>query len=214
MARRARGGVGESQGQGAEAPCPCDSPTPPRARRATPNRHGTPRGVQGTTVPWRGSRGQSPLALLADTRAVVSVEAALALALVMLPLLLGLFDLGTALTVRLRVDRAVQAGLFGAWGVAGASAGQIAQAAQAGGGSGSPAVSASASLACYCLPPTGTLQDASPVECDDDEGECPSGQVLGDWATVTARASVSLPFPLPWVSSPLQLGATGTARVQ
>ena len=74
--------------------------------------------------------------MLADTRAVVSVEAALALALVMLPLLLGLFDLGTALTVRLRVDRAVQAGLFGAWGVAGASAGQIAQAAQAGGGSG------------------------------------------------------------------------------
>ena len=151
--------------------------------------------------------------MLADRRAVVSIEAALALGLVVLPMLLGLFDLGTALTVRLRVDRALQAGLFGAWGVAGASAAQISQAAVAGAGSGSPAVSASTDLACYCLPPTGTLQDASPAACGD-AGSCPSGQVLGEWVTVTASAPVSLAFPLPGVASPLVLSATGTARIQ
>ncbi len=143
----------------------------------------------------------------------MSVEAALALALVVLPLLLGLFDLGTALTVRLRVDRALQAGLFGAWGVSGASSSQIASAAVAGAGSGSPAVTAAASVACYCLPPTGTVQGASPTDCDDDT-PCPAGQVLGDWASVTASASVTLPVPLPGVASPLVLSASGTARIQ
>ena len=63
VARRARGGPGGWARQGAVAPCLAQPPGPPRARRATPHRHGTNRWIQGRR-PWWGSRGQRPLALL------------------------------------------------------------------------------------------------------------------------------------------------------
>ena len=156
--------------------------------------------------------GTGPAAGLgADRRAVASVEAALALALVLLPLLLGLFDLGTALTTRVRLDRAVQAGLFYAWGTSGAGTAAIAQAAVAGYGGGKPTLTASAGMACYCLAPTGTRASGTAVACTDS---CPSGEVLGVWLTLTATAPVVLPFPLPGVASPLTLAATSTVRSQ
>lgn len=148
---------------------------------------------------------------IADRRGVVSVEAALALALVVLPLLFGMFDLGSALTTRLRVDRALQAGLFGAWGIAGASTTQVAQAAVAGAGTGSPAVSATAAIACYCLSPTATVQGASAVACT---ATCPAGDVLGDWLSLTTSAPASLAFPIPGLAAALPLSATATVRIQ
>ncbi len=150
---------------------------------------------------------------MTDRRGVVSIEAAIVLALVVLPTVLGLFDLGSALTTRLRVDRALQAGLFAAWGISGASTSQLAQAAVAGAGNsnGGPAVSATASLACICLSPTGTETQGAAASCT---GTCGSGLVLGQWATLTTTAAVTLPFPLPGVASPMILTATGTARVQ
>ncbi|MDE2580749.1 MAG: pilus assembly protein [Rhodospirillales bacterium] len=146
-----------------------------------------------------------------DRRGAASIEAALALALVVLPMLLGLFDLGTALTLRLRVDRALQAGMFAAWALSGPSAAQIVPAAVAGGGSFGPAISAQVGFSCDCLPATGTLAQATPVACTD---ACPSDQVAGEWMSLTTRGSASLPFPLPGLVSPLVLSATATVRMQ
>ena len=119
-----------------------------------------------------------------DRRGVVAIEAAIALALVVVPTVLTLFDLGGVLETRLRVDRALQAGMFAAWAISGATAGQITQAAAAGAGNTS----------------AGTA--------------CPSGQVLGEWVTIATSAAVSLPFPLPGVAAPMTLTATGRTRIQ
>ncbi|MDE2005487.1 MAG: pilus assembly protein [Rhodospirillales bacterium] len=146
-----------------------------------------------------------------DRRGAVAVEAAIVLALVLVPVAFGLLDLGEVLTARLRVDRALQAGLFAAWAISGPSAAQITQAATAGAGGGAHPVAASASFACYCLAPTATLATASAAVCS---GSCGSGQVLGEWVSLTASASVSLPFPLPGVPGSLTLTASGSSRIQ
>ncbi len=149
--------------------------------------------------------------LLADRRGAIAIEAAIVLALVFVPVTFGLFDLGTALTARLRVDRALQAGLFAAWGVTGASAAQLTQAAIAGAGSGAHSVAATASFACYCLPPTATLAAGTAVACT---GTCSGGQVLGEWVSLTTSASVGLPFPLPGTPTTVLISSSGTSRVQ
>ncbi len=148
-----------------------------------------------------------------DRRGVVAIEAAIALALVVVPTVLALFDLGGLLETRLRVDRALQAGMFAAWAISGASASQITGAAVAGAGNanGSPTVSATASFTYLCLAPTGTYASGSAAASGT---ACPSGQVLGEWAAITASAAVTLAFPLPGVASPMTLTATGLTRVQ
>jgi Flp pilus assembly protein TadG len=148
-----------------------------------------------------------------DRRGVVAIEAAIALALVVVPTVLTLFDLGGVLETRLRVDRALQAGMFAAWAISGATAGQITQAAAAGAGntSAGPSVSATASFSYLCLAPTGTYGSGSPASAGT---ACPSGQVLGEWVTIATSAAVSLPFPLPGVASPMTLTATGRTRIQ
>jgi TadE-like protein len=141
----------------------------------------------------------------------VSVEAALALGLILVPLLLGVVDLGDGIIVHMRLDRAVQAALFYAWGTAGPSTSGVQSAAQSGYGGSSPALSATAGIACYCIAPTGTRQSGTAEPCS---GTCSAGQTLGSWVTVNASASVSLPFPLPGWGSSLALSSTATARIQ
>lgn len=150
-------------------------------------------------------------ALRRDRRGVVAIEAAIVLALVLLPVTLGLFDLGAALTTRLRVDRALQAGLFAAWAMTGPSAAALTQAASAGAGSGANPVSARASFAWFCLSPTGTMASGTAAS---GTATCPDGQVLGEWVRLTASATVALPFPLPGMPSFLPISAAGTSRVQ
>ncbi len=148
-----------------------------------------------------------------DRRGVVAIEAAIALALLVVPTVLTLFDLGGLLETRLRVDRALQAGMFAAWAISGASTSQITGAAVAGAGNanGSPTVSATASFSYLCLAPTGTYASGSAAAAGT---ACPSGQVLGEWAAITTSAAVTLAFPLPGIASPMTLTATGLTRVQ
>src|SRR6185437_2916861 len=73
-----------------------------------------------------------------NRRGSVAVEAALALGLVLVPLLLALSDLGLALSVQMRLERANQAALFYAWGTSGASVASIKSAASAGYGVSDP----------------------------------------------------------------------------
>jgi len=141
----------------------------------------------------------------------VSVEAALALGVILVPLLLGVVDLGDGIIVRMRLDRAVQAALFYAWGTPGPSNSAVQSAAQSGYGASSPALAATAGIACYCIAPTGTRQGGTVESCS---GTCTAGETLGTWVTIDASTSLSLPFPLPGWGSSLVLSSTATARIQ
>jgi hypothetical protein len=146
-----------------------------------------------------------------NRRGSVAVEAALALGLVLVPLLLALSDLGLALSVQMRLERANQAALFYAWGTSGASVASIKSAASAGYGISDPSFAAAASEACYCISPTGTRLSGTAVACT---ASCASGQQIATWLTVAASASVALPVPLPGYGSSIALSSGSTARVQ
>jgi Flp pilus assembly protein TadG len=141
----------------------------------------------------------------------VSVEAALALGLILIPLVLGVVDLGLGIIVHMRLDRAAQAALFYAWGTPGPSTSAVQSAAQSGYGATSPTLTATASIACYCITPTATRQSGTAASCT---ATCTSGQVLADWVTINVRASFGLPFPLPSLGSTFALSSTATARIQ
>ena len=146
-----------------------------------------------------------------NRRGSVAVEAALALGLVLVPLLLALADLGLALSVQMRLERANQAALFYAWGNSGASVAAIKSAASAGYGVSDPSFAATASEACYCITQTGTRSSGTAVACT---GSCASGQQVATWLTVQSSTSVALPVPLPGYGSSLSLSSGSTARVQ
>lgn len=146
-----------------------------------------------------------------NRRGSVAVEAALAMGLVLVPLLLALADLGLALSVQMRLERANQAALFYAWGNSGASVASIKSAASAGYGVSDPSFSATASEACYCITPTGTRSSGTAVACT---GSCSAGEQVATWLTVQSSTSVVLPAPLPGYGSNLSVSSAGTARVQ
>lgn len=146
-----------------------------------------------------------------NRRGSVAVEAALALGIVLVPLLLALSDLGLGLSVQMRLEWANQAALFYAWGNSGASIASIQSAASAGYGVSDSSFSATASEACYCITPTGTRLSGTAVACT---GSCASGEQVATWLTVQSSTSVALPVPLPGYGSSLALSSASTARVQ
>jgi Flp pilus assembly protein TadG len=146
---------------------------------------------------------------------VASVEAALGISLVFIPLLLGIIGLGMALVTANRLDDALQAAVFyawanpgtaSAWGSAGSTSVTGAQAAAAAAyGAGTPAATITVSVAFNCVS-SGYLptQPASNYTC-------PTGQSVATYITTTAHASVTPPglmFPA------IPLTVSGTARVQ
>jgi Flp pilus assembly protein TadG len=68
----------------------------------------------------------------------------------------------------------------------------------------------STSTVCYCVP-TGTTTPTAPtsVACG---GSCGSGNALQTFMSVTVSASVTLPVPLPYLSSPAPVASTGQVR--
>lgn len=146
-----------------------------------------------------------------NRRGSVAVEAALAMGLVLVPLLLALADLGIALSAQMRLERANQAALFYAWGNSGASVSSIQTAASAGYGARDPSFTATASEACYCISPTGTRSSGTAVACS---GSCSAGEQVATWLTVQSSTSVALPAPLPGHGSTLSMSAGSIARVQ
>jgi len=140
----------------------------------------------------------------------VSVETALVVAYVLAPLCMGAIDVGMIMTTQARLDRALQAAAQYAWNIGGsATAANIQSAAQTGYGGGTPALTASAALACYCVTATATSPTA--VACT---GSCTSPKVLATYVTLTATTALSLPVPTPIFQSPMTLSASGTFRIQ
>jgi hypothetical protein len=135
----------------------------------------------------------------------------MALGLILIPLVLGVVDLGLGIIVHMRLDRAAQAALFYAWATPGPSTSAVQTAAQSGYGATNPTLTATATIACYCIAPTGTRQNGTAESCS---GTCTAGQQLADWVTINASASLTLPFPLPNLGSTFALSSTATARIQ
>jgi Flp pilus assembly protein TadG len=150
-------------------------------------------------------------ALWRDRRGVAALEMALITTFLLLPLTAGVVGSGQAILTQYRVDRALHAGLMYAWGLPTATTSAIQTAATAGSGANATTVSATASIACYCISPTGTRGGGTSVSCP---GSCTSPQVVATYATVTTTAGFTPIFPTPWGTAAWTLSATGTVRVQ
>ena len=150
--------------------------------------------------------------MLADRAGVVSLEAALLVGLVLVPLLGAAADFGLVLTAWAAVTRAEQAGLFYAFSN-GVSISGIQSAAQAAYGTLTAAPIVTASSACYCLSSAQpwSRDGAAAVACTST---CTAGDTLTEFLTVSVNAAVPLPLPLPGLASPFPIAAMATARLQ
>jgi Flp pilus assembly protein TadG len=154
--------------------------------------------------------------LIRDRSGVAAVEAALATALILVPLALGVIDLGLAFSDEARLDRALQAATFYVWSnPTGYTGSGIATAAGAGYGSGGPTltVTPSGTVApapvCYCLT-SGYIKGSSSVSCTST---CSSG-APGAYLTITASATFTLPVAVPYLASSFTQTVSGTIRTQ
>ena len=149
---------------------------------------------------------------LTDRGGIVSLEAALLVGLVLVPLLGAAADFGLVLAAWAAVTRAEQAALFYAFSN-GVSIGGIESAAQAAYGTLTAAPTVTAGSACYCLPSSQpwSRNGAATTSCT---GTCAAGDTLTEFLTVSVSAAVTLPLPLPGLASPFPVAATATARLQ
>ena len=158
----------------------------------------------------RRTTPRTPRATPRATRGSASVEAALTIALVMIPLTLGMIDYGEAISETARLDRAYQAAIYNIWANPGSyTASTIQSAAQAAYGSTSPSLSISTTTACYCV--TSGYIKGSAVSCT---ATCSGGQILAAYQTVAASTRFALPAAFPGVTSPMPLTVAGTVRVK
>jgi Flp pilus assembly protein TadG len=152
-----------------------------------------------------------------DRRGVAATEAAYATAVILVPLALGVIDIGVVVADMARLDRALQAAAFAVWSspsnfiaspLPSAATSAISTAANAGFGSAAPTPTVSASTACYCV--TSGYSKGSSVSCS---GSCTSGTV-GAYVTITVSATFTLPIAVPYFSSSLSQSVSGTIRTQ
>jgi Flp pilus assembly protein TadG len=145
-----------------------------------------------------------------DRRGSAGVEAALAVSLVLVPLSLGMADMGATLATSTRLDRALQSALFHVWANPGSyTSSSISQAASASYGSVGPTLSVTSSTACSCV--SSSYNPIASVACT---ASCPTGQTRATYLTIGASTSYTLPAPIPGVTSPRPLSVQGTIRVQ
>jgi Flp pilus assembly protein TadG len=137
---------------------------------------------------------------------VVAVETALVASLILVPLLLGLWDLSQVTTAKVKVEQALQDAItYVAAGNTGSSG--IASAAQAAYGS---SIQVSSSTVCYCVG-TGSSGVPSAVSC---ASSCGSGYDFEQFTQITTSLSVAIPVPVRTLGlgSTLTVTATGSVR--
>lgn len=142
----------------------------------------------------------------------VALEGALVLTLFLLPLLFSILAVGQMLSTQVRLDRALHAALMFAWATPVPTTNAIQIAATAGYGSGTPAMTAVATVACFCMPPTATRQTAgAAVACTSI---CATGRVLATYVTTSLSTTIDFNLPLPATFRSRTLTSSGTARLQ
>jgi hypothetical protein len=149
-------------------------------------------------------------------RGVASLEAALAISVVLVPFCFGVIGLDQAMVAATRLDRALQAAVFYAWANPGTPAGWGStgsssvtganNAAVAAYGTRAPSATFTVTVAFECVS-AGYLQTQPPTNYT-----CPAGQSVATYLTLTAHTSVTPPG-VPQAAS-IPLSVTGTARVQ
>lgn len=112
-----------------------------------------------------------------------SVEAALAISLVLIPLCLGTVDMAATLAITARMDRAIEAAVYYVWAnPTSSNTTNIQQAASAAYGAASPTLTVSSSTSCSCV-----SNSYLPVKSISCSSTCPTGQTRASYLTITAR---------------------------
>lgn len=136
----------------------------------------------------------------------ISVEAALVLSFIFVPLLLGLWDVAQIGFGQAQVQEALQdAVTYVAAGNTGNSG--ITSAAQAAYGS---SMSVSTATACYCVQ-TSTSSPTAPgsVSCGSS---CSSGDDYEQFMNITVSKTISLPFTVPYLGKSVTVSSKGQVR--
>lgn len=161
--------------------------------------------------------GTNPVFRLAQERcAAISVEAALVISLLLLPLLLGLWDYSVVLAVQARLDTALHAAMDYALAT-GANATDVSGIAQAasnayGASAPSPTIS-TPTLSYYCVStnPAGTMANGQAASAG---ASCGNNQTLATYVTLSLAATVALPLSIPGLGDTFPLGDDATIRVE
>lgn len=138
---------------------------------------------------------------------VVAVETALVAGFILVPLLLGLWDLGQVALGKAQLEEALQDTItYVAAGNSGNASG-ITSAAQAAYGT---SISVSTSTACYCvLTNSSTPTAPTSAACGST---CSNSGDLEQFMNITVTKTVTIPVPVPYFGSSVTLSSSGQVR--
>jgi len=146
-----------------------------------------------------------------DRRGVVSMEAALVITSMLLPITLGSIQLGLIFHTQARLDTALQAGLQNMWATGKANDTAISKAATDNWGSNSPKLTIQpAATAYYCNASDGTKGSVSSTS----PPTCASGQTAATYVTLAMSAVPPGVFTLQGIPVPSTLYSKATVRTQ
>jgi Flp pilus assembly protein TadG len=136
----------------------------------------------------------------------MAVETALVMSFVLVPMLLGLWDVAQIGLGQTQVQEALQdAVTYVAAGNSSNTSG-ITSAAQSAYGT---SIQVSASAVCYCVQ-TGSVAMPTSVSCGS--GSCSSGGNFEQFMNITTSKAVAIPFPVPYLGSSVTVTSTATVR--
>jgi Flp pilus assembly protein TadG len=136
----------------------------------------------------------------------IAVEAALVMSFVVVPLLLGLWDVAQIGLGQAQVQEALQDAItYVAAGNSSNTAG-ITAAAQSAYGN---AISISASAVCYCAKTTSV---AMPTAVSCSSGSCSSGGDFEQFLSITTSKTVLIPFAVPYLGDSVTVTSTAMVR--
>ena len=142
-----------------------------------------------------------------DKDGSISVEAALVMSFILVPMLLGVWDVAQIGFGQAQVQEALQdAVTYVAAGNAGNSSGITAAAQSAYGTS----ISVSTSTVCYCVQ-TGTSTPTTPTS-EVCSGSCGGGNDFEQFMSITVSKTVSIPFTVPYLGKSVTVTSTGRVR--
>jgi Flp pilus assembly protein TadG len=136
----------------------------------------------------------------------ISVETALVMSFLFVPMLLGIWDVAQIAFGQAQVQEALQDVVtYVAAGNTGASG--ITSAAQAAYGN---SISVSTSTVCYCVQTSTTNPTApSTATCG---GSCSGGNDLEQFMSITVSKNVSIPFTVPYLGNSVTVTSVGKVR--
>jgi Flp pilus assembly protein TadG len=144
--------------------------------------------------------------LAKDKSGSIAVETALVMSFVIVPILLGLWDVAQIGLGQTQVQEALQDAItYVAAGNSSNTSG-ITSAAQSAYGT---SISVSASAVCYCVS-TSSVTMPTAVSCTGST--CSSGGDFEQFMTITTSKTVAIPFTVPYLGSSVTVTSTATVR--